>query len=133
MNPSSNPPPRPGFFLLIIALATAMVKDQTLRRLTLFRTTLILLLLVFLGAFPMSQYLFHHPWQFVWYWLVVFLLASFLFLLAMYDLVQVRANHHKQIKVMHSQLEAEIQNEIIRMRLKAKEAQEEDQLPKPGI
>lgn len=128
MNTPSKPPPRPGFFLLILALATAMVKEQTLRRITLFRTTLFLLFLVFMGAFPIARYLHHHPWQFVTYWLIVFVLVVFLFLLAMYDLLQVRAIHQKQIKVMRSQLEAEIQDEIVRMRALAKKEQEDDRL-----
>lgn len=87
-----------------------------------FFTTLVTLLLVFAGAVPLGGWLTKNPVWFAAFWVVVFLLAAFVLLLAVYDLIRIRRDHRKRIRHLEKEL-AEAEAEARRL---AREELEKD-------
>ena len=92
------------------------------RRNLLFFTTLATLILVFAGAVPLGNTLAANPLWFAAFWIVIFLLAAFVLLLAIYDLMRVRRDHEKRL----SRLEKELAEASAEARRLAREELEAD-------
>ncbi|MEM7603250.1 MAG: hypothetical protein AAF357_17795 [Verrucomicrobiota bacterium] len=91
---------------ITLGLATGWVilRHRPYRRNLLFFTTLATLILVFLGAVPLGTLLAKNPVWFAAFWIVVFLLAAFVLLLAIYDLIRIRKDHRKRLNGLEQEL-----------------------------
>ncbi len=67
-----------------------MIRDRLQRRNVLFVATMMTLILVFIGAVPISDFLSSRFFLFSIYWAVCFILVTFILSLAIYDLGRVR-------------------------------------------
>ncbi len=105
-----------------LATGWVILRHRPYRRNLLFFTTLATLILVFLGAVPLGRVLATNPVWFAAYWIVVFLLAAFVLLLAIYDLIRIRKDHRKRI----SSLEQELADAAEEARRLAREELEKD-------
>lgn len=91
---------------LAMGLATGWVilRHRPYRRNLLFFTTLITLILVFVGAVPLGGVLATSVKWFATFWIVVFLLAAFVLLLAIYDLIRIRKDHRSRMNSLEREL-----------------------------
>lgn len=87
-----------------LATGWVILRHRPYRRNLLFFTTLITLILVFLGAVPMGRILASSPVWFAAFWIVVFFLAAFVLLLAIYDLIRIRKDHRKRLVSLEKEL-----------------------------
>jgi membrane protein implicated in regulation of membrane protease activity len=76
---------------LIIQITKGVIRDQSTRRALMFGVVLIALLMLFVGATFLSGHLAGKPLMFIAYWVVCGWLTLLAVLLAIYDLVAVRA------------------------------------------
>jgi len=104
--PVSDEPPR-GTDRIALGVATGWVllRNRDYRRNLLFGTTLFCLVCVFCGAVFFGDWLTTRPIAFVLYWMSCFLLASFVLILAVYDLFRVRRDHRKRMRELDRELE----------------------------
>ncbi len=105
-----------------LATGWLILRHRPYRRNLLFFTTLATLVLVFLGAVPLGKILSATPVWFAAFWIVVFLLAAFVLLLAVYDLIRIRKDHRKRLSGLEEEL-AEAASEARRL---AREELEKD-------
>ena len=105
-----------------VATGWVIVRHRPYRRNLLFIVTLITLALVFVGAVPLSHWLMKSPMGFFLYWTLCFLLAGFVLLLALYDILQIRHDHHSRM----NRLEQELADAAEEARRIAEEALAED-------
>ena len=105
-----------------LATGWVILRHRPYRRNLLFFTTLATLVLVFLGAVPLGTLLAGNPVWFAAFWIVVFLLAAFVLLLAIYDLIRIRKDHRKRV----SSLEQELADAADEARRLAREELEKD-------
>ena len=75
---------------LILLVARGLVRDQHSRRLTMFAVAIAAMLMVFLGAVFFGSFE-DNPWWFIAYWAACAWMTVLLLLLALYDLVALRA------------------------------------------
>ncbi len=87
-----------------LAAGWVILRHRPYRRNLLFVTTLVTLLLVFVGAVPLSVALADSPFWFTLFWIAVFLLVAFVLLLAIYDLVQIRRDHRVRLNHLEQEL-----------------------------
>jgi hypothetical protein len=82
----------------ILALTIGVIRDPRTRRLTMFYTLLVALVLLFLGATFLDAPLRQHVWIFGGYWIVCAWLTISAVLLALYDMVAIRtaARHERR-------------------------------------
>ena len=93
----------------VILFTRGMIYDQHMRRLTMFYTVLVALVMAFGGDMFLSDWL-RRPWQlFVIYWLVCGWLTVLAALLAIYDLLLLRVQH----RLVHRQLHKKILGETV--------------------
>jgi hypothetical protein len=83
-----------------------LLKHPTVRRNLLFGLTLLTLILVFIGAVPLGEALMGMPLAFAIYWMVCFILAVLVLVLAFYDLLRVRREHAKRVRALEKELAA---------------------------
>lgn len=76
------------------------------RRNLLFVSTLLTLVLVFLGAVPYHEKLSASPVRFAVFWLGIFVLVAGVLILALYDLVRVRREHQLRVRDLEKELAA---------------------------
>jgi hypothetical protein len=89
---NSGPVPSPKF---ILQLTKGLLRDARTRRTMMFYTTLASLVLLFLGATVLDARLTAHPFWFVVWWGVCAWLMLAAVLLAMFDLLMLRAAERK--------------------------------------
>lgn len=87
-----------------VATGWVILRHRPYRRNLLFATTLLTLVLVFVGAVPLGVLLSDTPLGFALFWLAVFLLVAFILLLAIYDLIQVRREHNRRLQSLEKEL-----------------------------
>lgn len=80
------------------------LKRRPCRRNLLFGSTLLALLLVFLGAVPLASFLAGSVIRFTCFWLVVLLLVGFVLLLALYDMIRIRVEHRERLVELEREL-----------------------------
>jgi len=76
------------------------------RRNLLFVTTLVTLVLVYLGAVPFHERLSASVARFTVFWAGVFVLAAFVLAMAVYDLARVRRDHRLRVRELEKELAA---------------------------
>ncbi|GEM_PF-1422394 len=76
---------------LVIAITRGLIRSQRTRRMTMFVMVMIALVLLFCGATFLSGLLAEHPFAFVIYWAVCAWLTLCAVLLAIFDMLAVRA------------------------------------------
>ena len=99
--PNDEQPPRPrGLRIISFSLhaARGLVRDQTLRRKAMFWTVIVAVLMLFLGSTLLASVLDpqNHPAWFIFYWLACAWISLTAVLLALFDLLLVRAQARKQ-------------------------------------
>lgn len=85
----------------IIQVCKGLIRHGRARRTLMFYTTVVLLVLCFVGATFLSTWLRGHPLIFLGFWGLVAWLTMLIVLLALYDMVKVRADGRRA----HRQLE----------------------------
>ncbi len=75
---------------------TSHLRNRTARRRLMFRSTLVLLGLWAAGHFVLADRLARAPLFFLLHWTLVAFLALFLVVLALYDLLRVRREFHRE-------------------------------------
>ncbi len=89
--------------LPFVAHATrGIIRDQNTRRWTMFGTLLVALLLLFVGSTFLYSILHAHPVWFILFWFFVAWLTLTAFLLALLDMLVVRAQARHAEKILRS-------------------------------
>ncbi len=89
-----------------LGLATGwiLIRHRPYRRNLLFISTIVALVLVFVGAIPLGPYLMERPLGFALFWLGCFSLVGFVFILAVYDLIRIRSDHRQRMIELEKEL-----------------------------
>jgi hypothetical protein len=101
---------RPEKKLAITSFAThstrGLIRDQKTRRQTMFVLLLVALLLLFAGSTFLQTFLSprEHPGWFMLFWFVCIWLTFTAFLLAIFDILLIRAQTRKVAKILQTQL-----------------------------
>jgi len=93
-----------GRVAMALATGRVILRHRPYRRNLLFVLTLVTLAMVFLGAAPLAPALGERPLGFFFFWAVCFLLAGFVLLLAIYDLVRIRGEHRRRLEELEREL-----------------------------
>jgi hypothetical protein len=75
----------------ILALTVGVIRDPRTRRLVMFYNLLVALVMAFLGVTFLAAVLREHIWVFAFYWMACAWLTIAASLLALYDMVAIRA------------------------------------------
>jgi hypothetical protein len=89
---------------LIIQITKGVLRDQTMRRNTMFCVVLAAVLMLFGGSTFLSEFLISRPMYFIFYWAICAWLTVLSLLLALYDLLVVRAQARSMKKRLHTEL-----------------------------
>lgn len=81
-----------------------LLKRRSFRRGLLIGSTILTLILVFIGAVPLNLFLGSSIETFTWFWLLVLLLVGFILVLAFYDLARIRAEHRARLRTLQEEL-----------------------------
>ncbi|MDF1849986.1 MAG: hypothetical protein P1U85_04065 [Verrucomicrobiales bacterium] len=81
-----------------------LLKRRSFRRNLLFGSTLLTLVLVFVGAVPLNRVLAESIVSFACFWIVVLLLVGFILLLALYDMIRIRVEHRERLQDLEKEL-----------------------------
>ena len=87
-----------------LAAGWVIIRHRPYRRNLLFVSTLLTLLLVFLGAAPLTETLSKSPFWFAIYWIACFFMVGFVLLLAVYDLIAIRQEHRERMHKLEQEL-----------------------------
>ncbi len=87
-----------------LAAGWLLVRHRSCRRNLLFVSTLLTLVMVFLGSAPLTGALGKSPFWFSIYWVACFFLVGFVLLLAIYDLIMIRKEHRERMKQLEQEL-----------------------------
>ena len=87
-----------------LAAGLLLVRHRFHRRNLLFVLTLLTLVMVFLGAVPLTGLLGESPFRFALYWIACFFLVGFVLILAIYDLIMIRKEHRERMKQLEKEL-----------------------------
>lgn len=87
-----------------LAAGWVIIRHRPYRRNLLFGLTLVTLLMVFLGAAPLTAVLSQSPFAFAVYWIACFFLVGFVLLLAIYDLIAIRQEHRQRMNRLEQEL-----------------------------
>jgi hypothetical protein len=89
---------------LIIQITKGVLRDQTMRRNTMFFVVLAAVLMLFGGSTFLSEFLISRPTYFIFYWGICAWLTVLSLLLAIYDLLVVRAQARSMKKRLQTEL-----------------------------
>lgn len=87
-----------------LATGWVLLRHRPYRRNLLFISTLLTLVAVFIGVAPLGPFLATRPVGFALFWIGVFLMASFVLLLAIYDLIRIRQDHKRRMEELENEL-----------------------------
>jgi len=109
-------------FYLRLGFATGLLvlRTRRLRRRLMFYVSVAAMLAVFAGGVLLPEFLVEHPWLFVGYWFVSVTLGMSMILLALYDMLRVKADQAQGERAELMELLAEIE------RVAAAEAEERE-------
>ena len=98
------PPKNKSFWMLpfVVHATRGIIRDQNTRRWTMFGTLLVALLFLFAGSTLLQSILHAHPVWFVVFWFFVAWLTLTAILLALFDLLIVRAQARATKKTLRS-------------------------------
>lgn len=85
-----------GAIQMCVLIAKGILHTRSLRRKLGLQLIVVLLILFSLGVFVIGDWLEQHPWPFVIFWAVVFLLTAGLILLALIDALRVISEEQKE-------------------------------------
>lgn len=122
MSEPTHPPKKAKPLAVVIATGLVVLHTRRYRRNLLFALTLVTLLWTFVGAAFIGGALMQRPVAFAIYWLVCLLLVLALSVMALYDLMRVRREHHRERRKLEERLD-EAMDEI---KVKARETGAED-------
>jgi protein-S-isoprenylcysteine O-methyltransferase Ste14 len=100
-----QPPPKNKNFWLVpfvVHATRGIIREQNARRWTMFSTLLVALLLLFAGSTVLQPMLGTHPAWFILFWFVVAWLTLAAILLALFDILIVRAQAKAARKMVRS-------------------------------
>jgi len=108
-----QPPKRKSFWMLPFAVhaTRGIIRDQSTRRWTMFGTLLIALLLLFVGSTFLDSVLREHPIWFILFWFFVAWLTLTAILLALFDLLIVRAQTRRAKRILSDSISASQAND----------------------
>ena len=86
----------------LLQVSKGLVRDLRARRLVMFYSVLVALVLLFAGATVLWSRLREHPFVFIGYWFVCGWITILAALLAIYDLLRVRAEARQLRRKLHS-------------------------------
>ena len=89
---------------LIIAITRGLVRSRQTRRMAMFVVMLAALLMLFAGATFLSGTLMEHPFVFICYWAVCGWLTMTAVLLALFDLLALRADAAREKRRLKAQM-----------------------------
>jgi len=98
---------KPGPLPLLLDFARAILRDTAMRRRWLGGLTATLVVIFFLGAVPLADWLDTRPFLFLLFWLACLWLLLGVVLLALYDLLSVIAAGRKQKRELLKKLQSE--------------------------
>ena len=87
----------------IIQVSKGLIRNQRARRLIMFYSVLIALVLLFAGSTLLANFLRQHPLVFLAYWAVCAWITLLTVLLAIYDMVRVRAETRQALRRMREE------------------------------
>lgn len=91
------------------AAGLLVMRNRELRRKLMFVVAIAAMLAVFLGGVVLMDFLMEHPWLFVIYWFVSGTLVLGMILLALYDMLRVKAdqaaNERKELMGLLAEIE----------------------------
>ena len=80
---------------LIIQIAKGIIRDQHVRRSAMFYGLLVALVMLFIGSTLLDRWLKEHPLLFLLYWFACAWVTLAAILLALFDLLMIRAAHRQ--------------------------------------
>ncbi len=92
---------------LILQVSKGLIRDARARRTLMFYGVLIAIVVLFIGAVLIDGWLRDRPWLFILYWAVCAWLTLLSVLLAMFDMLLVRAEARRERKRLERFLEEE--------------------------
>ncbi len=91
--------------LLGFAFLWVLFQNRKYRRNLLFGSTIVTMLMAFVGSVFLIDFLSKNPILFAIYWMLCLLMVGFVFILAFYDLLQVRKEHRVRMRVLDRELQ----------------------------
>lgn len=91
----------------IIQVSKGLIRNQRARRLMMFYGVIIALVLLFAGATLLWNLLRNHPLLFLAYWAVCAWITLLAVLLAIYDILRVRADARRTLRRMREEIDEE--------------------------
>lgn len=108
LSADDEPPPQRGLRLFSFSMhvARGVLRDQTMRRKAIFWVVIVAVVMLFLGATFLAPILDPraHPGWFIFYWLACAWLTVTVVLLAIFDLLLVRARGRNERRVLAKKL-----------------------------
>ena len=101
----------PRVFRLIIPITRGIIREQRVRRSVIFFVMLGALVMLFIGATFLERWLREHPVLFVLYWFACAWATLTAMLLALYDLIAVRAANGRERRRLAAELVARKKSE----------------------
>ena len=95
----------------IIQVSKGLIRDQRARRLVMFYSISIALVMIFAGSTFLWSLLREHPFVFLAYWAGCAWITLLAVLLAFYDMVKVRADVRRERRRLERELIAKAENE----------------------
>lgn len=95
----------------LLLFSRALLRDKQVRRRIMFHSSIVTMVLVFSGAFLLSSVLQESLPLFVGYWALCFGCALFMLLMALYDLLAVRAQHQSEMRALRQRMQDSIKKD----------------------
>lgn len=89
---------------LVVQISKGLIRHGRARRLMMFYGMLIALVMLFAGATALWNWLKDYPWLFLGYWAACAWVTFLVVLLAIYDLLKVRADGRKEQRDLERQI-----------------------------
>ncbi len=102
---------QPSRLSVVLAITKVALRTRRLRRQLMFALTVAMMLLVFVGAYPLSGFLLARPWLFIFFWGFSLLLVITVLLLALYDMLRISREENDDLEaIIRRELEAKKKN-----------------------
>ena len=95
----------------IIQISKGLIRDQRARRIVMFYSVIIALVLLFAGATFLASLLRGHPFIFIIYWAGCAWITLLAVLLALYDMLKVRIDLKRERRRLERELITKAENE----------------------
>ena len=95
----------------ILTISRVLLQDKEARRKIMFYSSIITMVLVFSGAFLLSGTLQKSWVLFLGFWGLCFASTLFMLLMALYDLLSVRAQHRLEMRKLRKRMQDAVEDE----------------------